>query len=1096
MRRNATRVAAAVLTLAVTMTSVNLPISAAAAKKTRNWKFNKNDRKISITKGDTVTITVTKSGKKVKAKFTSKKPKIVKITSQKKKGVLKIKALKAGKSTIVAKYGKKTYKCIVTVKKKKTTKPSASTKPSTSTAPSTSTTPSASGTPAASEAPGTSTAPTGTPAASETPGASTAPTATPAVSATPAALGIASATAKAVNKIEVTLTAPLPDGATFKVVRDGSSSEEKITQAVTDTEKKVIELTKSESSAFAAGTYTVTLTADGKEYTAPVTFQKQEITSLEILNKEKAYTSENKEEIYVYYAAKDQYGQEMNQKASINWVTSVGNQDNIKDDKKSGCLTITKSSSDKVFKYGELVHISGYDSTGRARCDKALTVDLERAIAEIDFRGFIDTKLEANESNILDTLPADFAKGRYRLLYTVKDQEGHEMKADTYVVPSSGNAKVSFNVDRPMIVNPIDTKTEDLDKVYSVTLKDNSVKDYCSILVEPGQSVDQGGEVTFTAISNATGRSSSKKFKIDAGQILQSLTLRDPGDLKDGDQDKPIPYEATAKDKDGNIINNVTNYETIVRSTNKLNLNASIGTLKVKQKDDGTAEILWSDESDTKSFNNENSVLTIDGRARTISLSANVVGGTGSGYTQVQVSDARYPASIDSVKLKDNDNNILIKGSSAKVAFGGDNPTVVYKDQYGDTMDKDIVKSFFEASKARKFNDTYAIAIDEGNGDDNIKYEKDLSDFTVNSNTTATTKNIQYSIVKTSDKDGADKDKKWSAVESEKNVSYTIVPIEDLSNFEFNDIKKVRITTKYTEYLNGKEIGNNGNRVATEAAITESDKREVSIVGYHNSKKVTIPKEYIELNNDNSTLKATAKSDDSFKYEITSVATSGSVAIKYDDLYDFNDVLINRKKDAKASISFNILNSSGSVKETIKTRVAITDAKLSLGEMKFKDDKKTLTLHAKNTKFDFTLPTDISEGKKSTNEEIEITKDGIKIDGNELIVYDDCGNIMPVSKYANKLEFTIKNLKENSAEYSHVPNSFKYAKNGSGETNIDMAEIGDKFDLTISISGTSGSLTLPVTMGADKNANVNSKNFDEAKTSDNGGLRGVLGYNR
>ena len=70
MRRNATKIAAAVLSLAVTMTSVSIPTDAAAA--TKKVKINKTKATIKV--GKSVTLKVTKGGKKVKATFTSNKP--------------------------------------------------------------------------------------------------------------------------------------------------------------------------------------------------------------------------------------------------------------------------------------------------------------------------------------------------------------------------------------------------------------------------------------------------------------------------------------------------------------------------------------------------------------------------------------------------------------------------------------------------------------------------------------------------------------------------------------------------------------------------------------------------------------------------------------------------------------------------------------------------------------------------------------------------------------------------------------------------------------------------------------------------------------
>lgn len=116
MRRNATKVAAVVMSLAVTMTSVNLPTTAAAATK----KVKLNKTKATLTVGKTTTLKVTKGGKAVKATFKSSNAKVAKVVTKSGKST-KIKALKKGTAKITATYAKKKYKCKITVKAKKVT---------------------------------------------------------------------------------------------------------------------------------------------------------------------------------------------------------------------------------------------------------------------------------------------------------------------------------------------------------------------------------------------------------------------------------------------------------------------------------------------------------------------------------------------------------------------------------------------------------------------------------------------------------------------------------------------------------------------------------------------------------------------------------------------------------------------------------------------------------------------------------------------------------------------------------------------------------------------------------------------------------------
>jgi len=89
-----------------------LPMDVQAASKAKLSASKK-----SVTVGQTVKISMKNNKKKVKWSVSNGKIKIVKKTNK----YAKIKAVKAGKATLKAKVGKRTYKCTITVKKKKTT---------------------------------------------------------------------------------------------------------------------------------------------------------------------------------------------------------------------------------------------------------------------------------------------------------------------------------------------------------------------------------------------------------------------------------------------------------------------------------------------------------------------------------------------------------------------------------------------------------------------------------------------------------------------------------------------------------------------------------------------------------------------------------------------------------------------------------------------------------------------------------------------------------------------------------------------------------------------------------------------------------------
>jgi hypothetical protein len=112
MRKNATKIAAMMLSLALTVTSVNVPTTSSAASKVT---LNKTKATLYVggaSSKKTTTLKATFNGKKVSATFTSSNAKVAKVA--KKTG--KVTAVKAGSATITAKYKSKKATCKITVK--------------------------------------------------------------------------------------------------------------------------------------------------------------------------------------------------------------------------------------------------------------------------------------------------------------------------------------------------------------------------------------------------------------------------------------------------------------------------------------------------------------------------------------------------------------------------------------------------------------------------------------------------------------------------------------------------------------------------------------------------------------------------------------------------------------------------------------------------------------------------------------------------------------------------------------------------------------------------------------------------------------------
>ncbi len=1058
MRRNATKVAAAVLSLAVTMTSVNIPTSAAAATK----KVKLNKTKATLKVGKSTTLKLKQGSKVLKATFTSNKPKIAKVG--KKTG--KVTAKKKGTATITATYKKKKYKCKITVKK---VTPAVTTKPTT--APSTEPT----------------AAPSTEPTAAPTDAPSTEPTAAPADTVG----AITSVEAKSATTIVATFESALPATAVLTLTKGTTDTGVK---AVIDEARTTATFTS--ASKYAVGTYTVTATAGESKQSKDVEIKEQSVQEI-VINSKQALTDKEKRKLYVYYDVKDQYGESMRSSTSVTWTSGSGT---VKADKSTGCLTITKNTDDKTqFTYGTNIYLVGVDVKSGKSVQATLPVGMERALDTVKFEGFINID---DKATILETLPKDFTSKKYRLLFTAYDQDGNEMEA-TKDFTATGSPKVTFIADNPTLIK------SEFKQGEIFTIKG---KKYCSVEVEPGMYVDKGGEVNITAISNTTGNKTTKNFVIGAGAVLKSLTLSAPTDVvADGDTWVNIPF--VAKDANGN---DVTNYETIVRSTNSLRLTATQGKLVVYETNSGTAAIRWDDTVSAIDFTASSSY---DGIDRPVSLMTTVIGGESSNVI-MNVSDTRRPVAVSSVKLNDDNNNTISESNSAGIDFFSDK--VKYVDQYGkvlDEWDNARAKAFFEQA-AKGFNGKkYGVKVDysavetidgtaianSGNKPEEGKYTVltnedgknvlNISTKKLGKDANAVTENIRYSIVKLENNE-------WDTVDAENSIDYTIVPVSRLSNLRINDIAKLRLETDFSLYENGSGI-------VTASAVALNDEgdiadvatqRDVVVAGSYDGKTVTVPNTFYDVSADvNNTFEVENKKDGK-NAKITGLlpATGSAInaAIKYSDLYDFNTAK-NIRKDARKDIVANVYKVAGSTDKdnlagTVKTSVSVSDALRYPTKIVFHQYNAVaskIDIAPKNTKFDF------ATGIKKLSNAWESNWNPAAI-----LVTDQYGDGIsianPTGTQANdavRVEFSVSNIVENAGEFAHLPKSFTVNRNNSDTTELDKIEIKDTFDLTATVAGTGVSTKVAVTVIADEFAYMDSVDGD---TKADKLLRDTLGYNR
>ncbi len=1066
MRRNATKVAAAVLTLAVTMTSVNIPTTAAAAKKVKLTPAKKT-----LTVGKTVTLKLKEGTKNVttKAKFTSSNKKIATVG---KKG--KVKAKKKGTATITATYKKKKYKCKITVKAKATPKPT--TKPTTK----------------PTQAPEPTTAPTQAPTTEPT----TAPTQAPSADTVGA---ITSVEAKSATTIVATFESALPATAVLTLTKGTTDTGVK---AVIDEARTTATFTS--ASKYAVGTYTVTATAGESKQSKDVEIKEQSVQDIVIKSKT-ALTNEDKKELYVYYDVVDQYGESMRTSTSLTWTSGTGP---VKADKSTGCLKIKKNTGDNTeFTYGTNVYIVGVDTKSGKSVQATLPVGMVRALDTIKFEGFVN---KDDKGTILETLPKDFAVGKYSLLFTAYDQDGNEMEADKSFTDSS-KPKVTFIADNPTLIKS-EFKQGD---IYTI-----KGRKYCSVTVEPGMYIDKGGEVNITAISNTTGNRTTKNFVIGAGAVLKSLSLSAPTEtIADGDTNITIPF--VAKDTNGN---DVTNYETIVRSTNQLKLTTSAGKLTVRETETGAARIIWDDTESAKNFKTSSSH---DGVDRPVSLVTTVIGGESSNI-MMYVSDTRRPVAVSSVKLNDDNNDTITEDNKVEVKFfEGD--AVKYIDQYGKVLDDDKAQAFFtETSTSNNGFDgkKYGVKVDYSAIGSNIDKEvlvssgsaldvssenfgvltKDGHDkLQIKTNeikgNRAAVENIRYSVVRLENENDTVR-KTWDAVDTNHSVDYTIVPVRGLSDLRINNIQKIRLKTNYTNWENGDAIeAASGSSIALNengnGPATIETERELKVLGTYDGKSVTVPNKFYATigkeglatfkvekagnNNGNATIKGL------IDYTNSKPEEAGEV-IRYNDLYDFNTARHTRR-DARKNVAVKVYGTTTDESEllgTVKTSVTLSDAisyPVSVSFCQYKAVANKLLLEAKDTNYTFSSSIPV---KDNAWDEWDPS----------VIIRDQYGDIVN----DRGVEFSVSNIVENSGEFAHLPKSFAVSQNNSKGAKITGAEIKDTFDLTATVEGINVSAKVPVTMGADVCALINSDGnedeFVEMKDGKRHTLRDTLGYDR
>ena len=799
----------------------------------------------------------------------------------------------------------------------------------------------------------------------------------------------------------------------------------------------------------------MTITDGDKKASKSVEVQNEYVKEIVITSTQALTDPDNKKHAFIYYDVKNQYGESLRQSTSIEWSSSA---QKITADKATGKLTVE---SDQDFVYGNQIYVTGvYTKTG-VSVNKAVSVGMEQALNSVETIGFVDKN---KPSKKLDSLPKDFAKDTYWMIYTTKDQDGNVLDAANNNIASS---KVTFISDNILLLK-IDDKHEKTFTIDGV--------EYSAVLVQPGQYVDKGGEVNITAISNKTGTKSVKNYVVGASVLLNSLVITGPSEtVADGDKDVKLAY--TAKDSAGNA---VTNYESIVRSTNTLSLTVSEGTLTVKEENDGTAGLYWSDDikyRDPHKNDGWTESATADEVDRTVALTTVVVGGTSDNYL-LSVSDKRRPVAIKEIKSVNGGANAIVANDTQTIKFNKDD--VVYLDQYGKDMKASAAQAFFDYSYDKGFGKgtpyAYAVKADFAKQNDFVGQEDTLLtngnytlSLTAKDAETILSDTVKFSIAQIKfDKNGITNDAaKWDVAGKVKSLSFDVVPVEKLSGIAFASVGKKKLNTELEGYNNGSEVPDFDIKAKVADNIPfDQGGFDVKVIGKYNGKDLQIPAAYYTINQSN--VHATGN-------KITAVSAG---ALSYSDLYDANSARFTRK-DASLTISADVFNDTAKTATKKNATVKLT--------VKVSDEARKATSIV------------IKEGTAATKS-ASLTDKAIK-DWFKQNDKDASNGIYVLDQYGDKLDATftyaVSDIKEAATEFTHLADSIKVSANDTSDATVTKAELGDTFKLTITGADTKNnavSAAINITLGADDSANILSG--QSADTTADHALRAVLGYDR
>lgn len=597
------------------------------------------------------------------------------------------------------------------------------------------------------------------------------------------------------------------------------------------------------------------LSVDDKDTDKKATVETERAASITIEGKDKERVltgtssaskqeGRSNDEAYIYYDVKNQYGESIRHRATVNWSITSCDTNKEKSDNVLGLVVAQRKNDRETFVYDTPLHVTATCIMGKDKLsqDFDLKIGAIQTVDSVKLAGFVKDNYKArdlrnkNITEIKDTLDADFTKETHSLLYQAFDQNGNQMEASNdYLGTSTENAKLVLRSENSDVVRNVikDGGVYTLTKPASPDAPEYSK--YSSATIEPGRYIDRDESIKFTWLTTGTAGNGSQEFQIGKTKRLQSFSI-DPltTAVADGDT-KELKFTAIATD--GSVI---TDYKTIARSSNYLTFTASAGKLTLSENNDGTAKLTWQDDdkyiiggngnivwnfdpndndnpSDRESYNDNyynpylNREISLDdGVDRAVSLTATVDGGQT--YTRIMsVRDMRHPYSVSDVRHNANADDMLVATDSG---FDTDIINdIEYTDQYGETISNtpwigpDARKTAFwqaEQYKARYYSSSqsyydyyYGIRkktssyVYDYNADSDIVTSTNISnDAWAGSN--AEEYSVSYSIIKKDEASagntvnigGTSSYNRWYELGATRNEKYTAVPFDMLSGFD------------------------------------------------------------------------------------------------------------------------------------------------------------------------------------------------------------------------------------------------------------------------------------------------------------------------